>query len=460
MRSENVKYPNFETNNIEFKLTIINQKKISWLKKVCGMVNEISGGILVIGVADNRDIIGVENVDETIDLFRKEVRDCISPIVPFDITIEEYDSKNVVVIDIKPGTQTPYILKESNGRHIVYVMRGNTTEPANQNDLVNLALRATNLSWDSLESDYTMDQLTFKELDRKHKETLGKSLITKDLSELGLINGSKVTNLGVLLSDQNSNTDSWISVTRWPGINKTASTGVIDKEFKGSIIGQIDEAYNFIISVIRNEFSFKEDSPQRKSNYEYDLLSLREAMVNAVVHRDYSVHNNQQIEVGIYDDRIEIKSTGSLFNGHTIEDLIKFKTIGRRNKALCNLMRELGYIESRGRGMEKIINPEEPWIRKPEFENSYNFFMITLYSNFYNKENRLLEGYLELLDQTDFQILDVLKDNPSITQRVLAKNLEISKRTVTTRLNKLVELNLLRKEGTPQKMRYLVLIDL
>lgn len=108
------------------------------------MVNEISGGTIVIGVADYRDIIGVENIDETIELFRKEVRDCIPPIVPFDITIEEHVSKNSVAIKIKPGTQTPYILIKSNGRHIVYVMRGNTTEPANQNDLVNLALRATN----------------------------------------------------------------------------------------------------------------------------------------------------------------------------------------------------------------------------------------------------------------------------------------------------------------------------
>ena len=82
-----MKYPNFESNKIEFKQVINNQKKISWLKKVCGLVNERSGGTLVIGVADNRDIIGVGNVDKTIGIFTTEVRNCISPMVPFNINV-------------------------------------------------------------------------------------------------------------------------------------------------------------------------------------------------------------------------------------------------------------------------------------------------------------------------------------------------------------------------------------
>lgn len=454
-----MKYPNFESNKMEFKEVIKNQKKISWLKKVCGLVNESSGGTLVIGVADNRDIIGVDNVDETIDIFTTEVRNCISPMVPFNINVFDYDSKNVVSIDILAGTQTPYTLKETSGRQIVYVMRGNTTEPANQNDLVHLVLRSTNLSWDALISIYTVNDLTFNDFIKKHKETLGKDANDKDLSELGLIKENKITNLGVLLSDQNCNTNSWISVTLWPGLDKTASKGVIDRDFKGSIISQVDEAYSFIVSLIKKEFIFTEDSPQRSNKNEYDLLALREALINAVVHRDYSVYNNQQIEIGIYDNRIDIKSTGSLLGGHTVEDLKEFKTIGRRNQALCNVMRELGYIESRGRGIEKIINPKEPWIKKPEFQNSYNFFMITLYSNFYKENESLPEQYLEFLDQTDLQILDVLKDNPSITQRVLAEKLEISRQTLSNRINKLVEWNLLRKEGSSQNMRYIVLVN-
>lgn len=240
-------------------------------------------------------------------------------------------------------------------------------------------------------------------------------------------------------------------------MSRKASEGIIDKEVKGSIINQVEEAYNFVVSLIRVEFSFSEASPQRKNDYEYDLLAVREVIINAIAHRNYSIHNNQQIEVGVYDDRIEVKSTGDLMNSRTVEDLVNLRTIGRRNNTLCNIMRELGFIESRGRGMSKIITPKTAWKKAPEFYSGNDFFMVTLYSRHYGMIYR--DGEIDL-DQTDMEILKVLKHQPTTTQRELSEYLNISRRTLTNRLNKMYSSNVIKKEGSSQQTRYHVLIDI
>lgn len=428
-----MKIPEYETNNIEFKQQISRRDKFSWLKKVSAMANSISGGKVIIGVADDREILGVENVGETIDLFTQETSNCIVPNVQFDIQIKRFEEHEVIFISVFSGKQPPYILKESGGRHIPYVMRGNTSVPASPNDIVQLALRASNLSWDSLQHS-TNDQLTFEILARKHEDVLKKSITSKDLYELGLVSEDNPTNAGVLFSDENPNMNSWISVTKWPGLDKTSDEKVIDREIKGSIIHQIDEAYSFIVDNIRKEFSFNKTSPQREEEEEYDLLAIREVLINAVVHRDYSINNNQQIEVSIYDDRIAVKSTGSLLNEHSVEDLINLQTIGRRNPIICNVMKELRYIESRGRGIEKIINPSLAWTKEPEFVNGTNFFMATLYSRFY------VYNQVEELDEIEMRIVEYIKKHNSVTSDIVEQITGYKK----TRANEI--LNDLRKK--------------
>lgn len=85
-----MKYTNYETNNLEFKELITKESKISWLKKVCAMANEISGGEIIIGVNDERDIVGVKDIHETIDLFTEQTNQCITPLVPFSINVENH----------------------------------------------------------------------------------------------------------------------------------------------------------------------------------------------------------------------------------------------------------------------------------------------------------------------------------------------------------------------------------
>lgn len=182
----------------------------------------------------------------------------------------------------------------------------------------------------------------------------------------------------MMLSDDNKSENSWISVTVWASLNKSSDEGIKDKEFRGSIISQIDNSYEFIKESITSKIQFNDTNAQREDIWEYDLFAIREALINAVVHRDYSINNNQQIEIGIYRDRIDFRSTGELMNNHTIDDLINFETIGRRNPVICNVMKDLKNIETRGHGINKILNPKLTWKKEPEFINTRNYFQVTL----------------------------------------------------------------------------------
>lgn len=325
-------------------------------------------------------------------------------------------------------------------------MRGNTTIPASQNDLVQLALRATNKSWDKLPVS-TDEQLTFEVLARKHDEVLNRSISSKDLFELDLEIGDDVTNAGVLFSDENPNNNSWISITKWPGLDKTSDEGVIDREIRGSIIDQIDEAYSFISHNIRKEYIFSKDKPHRQEEEEYDLLAIREVIINAIVHRDYSINNNQQIEVSIYDDRIDVKSTGSLLDGHSVEDLINLQTIGRRNPVICNVMKELGYIEARGRGIEKIISPRLKWTRAPIFFNGTNFFMATLYSRFY------VDGQFEDFEEFEILVVNHIREHGSITSNIAEQVTGYKRTRVNEILNTLIDKGII-KRGKSRPYKY------
>lgn len=445
-----MKIDQYETNTVEFKVELSNKKKRNWLKKVCAMANSLQGGILFVGVSDERDVIRVEDLDSTIDMFVREVGNCITPKVEYDIKAEPYNDKTILKIEIVSGNQTPYQLR-TDGSSTIYVMQGNTTVPASQSDLIQLALRSSRDSWDNLV--YKNDFIpSFSFLNKKYEEINNDILYEKDLRELRLLKNNNVTNAGMLLSDDNKSDNSWISVTVWGGLNKSSDEGINDKEFRGSIISQIDNSYEFIKESITSKMMFNDTNAQREDIWEYDLFAIRESLINAVVHRDYSINNNQQIEVGIYKDRIEFKSTGELMNNHTIDDLINYETIGRRNPVICNVMKDLRYIETRGRGISKILNPKLAWKKEPEFINTRNYFQVTLFSRFYKEDD---VGNM-MLNENELLIIEYLKTNEFITGKVAEKVLGLGKSSANYYLNSLVDKKLITANNSRPIKYYLI----
>ena len=178
------------------------------------------------------------------------------------------------------------------------------------------------------------------------------------------------------------------------------------------LISQVDEVIKFITRHISVRYEF-EGKPKRKEIWEYPLEALREAVINAVVHRDYSISSNVQVE--IYDDRIEIWNPGGLLPGITVEDLYKkeHKSV-TRNKLIAQIFYDIGYIEKYGSGTIKIINLcKQNGLPSPEFKEVFGGFSVIFRKDIYTEE------YLHRVGLNERQIKAVMyaKEKGKITNR-------------------------------------------
>ena len=215
---------------------------------------------------------------------------------------------------------------------------------------------------------------------------------------------------------------------------------------EGDLLAQVDETTKFITRHISVRYEF-EDKPKRKEVWEYPLEALREALINAIVHRDYPMSANIQVE--IYDDRIEIWSPGKLPPGITIEDLYKeeHKSV-IRNKLIAQIFYDIGYIERYGSGTIKIIKLcQEAGVPIPEFKEVTGGFLVVFRKDIFTEE------YLRKLDLNERQIRAVMYANEKgrITNAEYQQLTNISKPTATRDLNELTKKSIFEQIGTTGK---------
>jgi len=199
------------------------------------------------------------------------------------------------------------------------------------------------------------------------------------------------------------------------------------------LIGQVDEVMKFITRHISVRYEF-EGKPKRKEVWEYPLEAIREAVINAVVHRDYTAPSNVQVE--IYDDRIEIWNPGRLLPGIIIDDLYKkeHKSV-IRNKLIAQIFYDIGHIEKYGSGTIKIIDfCKRGGIPLPEFKEVSGGFSVVLRKDIYTEE------YLRNLGLNERQIKAVMyvKEKGKITNKEYQEEFAVSKATATRDLTELV----------------------
>jgi ATP-dependent DNA helicase RecG len=212
------------------------------------------------------------------------------------------------------------------------------------------------------------------------------------------------------------------------------------------LIGQVDEVMKFITRHISVRYEF-EGKPKRKEVWEYPLEAIREAVINAVVHRDYTAPSNVQVE--IYDDRIEIWNPGRLLPGITIEDLYKkeHKSV-IRNKLIAQIFYDIGYIEKYGSGTIKIIDLcKRGGIPLPEFKEVSGGFSVVFRKDIYTEE------YLRNLGLNERQIKAVMyvKEKGKIINKTYQEINDTSERTATRDLSNLVSIELFEQIGVTGK---------
>lgn len=389
-----------EATECDFKVALETKKPKSWLKSVSAFANGI-GGTLFFGIQDDREIIGLEDVQADAETISRLIKERITPFPDFILTPEKENGKDLLVLTVSPGRSTPYYYK-ADGVMEAYIRMGNESVIAPNYVLNQLLLKGMNRTYDALISEYDFKDYAFSKMREQYKTWTGNSMEDKlfESFEMRDTNG-RLTNAGALLADQSPIRHSRLFCTRWNGLDK--SGGMVDaldsSEYSGSLIILLNEGVGFVKRNMKTRW--KKTANSRIEMPDYCERSVFEALVNALIHRDYTVLGSE-VHIDIYDDRLTIHSPGGMADGTRIQERdISNVSSTRRNPVLADIFGRLGYMERQGSGFKKITetyyaahNYREEL--EPKFYSDASSFQVTLYNLNYGQtigfnENQLFE---------------------------------------------------------------------
>lgn len=372
-----------EATEYDKKQAVETKRPKSWCKSVSAFANT-SGGILIFGVADDGTVIGLADAERDAETISEIIKNRLSPIPEFTLEFNtSKDEKKLIILRICKGEETPYYYS-ADGVTEAYIRIGNESVPADSTDLKRLVMRGKNTSFDSLVSTYDIGDYSFTKLKERFKIWTGRSFEEKSYISMGMVtDNGKLTNAGALLADESPIRWSRVFCTHWNG--KTKSGGIVDAfdhaEYSGSLISLLNDAESFIMN--NTKTIWKKLPNSRLELPEYVHRSYFEALVNALIHRDYLI-NGSEVHVDIFDDRMEIYSPGGMPDGTVIQDRnIQAIPSMRRNPVVADIFARLGYMERSGSGLGKIRSSYEVSAnfetgKEPVFYSDRSQFLVTL----------------------------------------------------------------------------------
>ena len=466
-----------ESEKIEFKE---NAKTNTYIKTVVAFANG-NGGKIVFGVKDNKEIVGVENEFEVMDGIINAISDSCYPMIVPDISLHTLENKTVILVEIEGGKKKSYYLKSKGVQKGTYIRSGATTRIIEEDYVLKeLVLEGENKYFDQQVchgesvSDEEIEKFCewLEKLARKNSEndteirkiTRNTLLSWKVLEEK---NGRIFpTNAYILLSGK----ENWeVSRKIQCGVFKgeTRSIFVDKKEFEGSIIMQLEKAYQYVLEKINLGSDIV--GIYRVDKYEIPPKSIREVIANAVIHRSYLEPND--IQVALYDNRLEITSPGMLLSGVNVKRM-KEGYSKLRNRAIASVFAYVNIIEKWGSGIPRIMNEiREYGLQEPEFIIFENDFRVNIYRKNYNTtqstqgstQNRINTTQdiskkekldVKNLTETDKTIINTIINNPEMSQKQIADNLNWTINKVKYYMKKFKQKNILKYEGTSQNGKW------
>ena len=442
-----------ESETVELKEVVVDDIK----KEIIAFAN-CDGGKLYIGVRDDGTVIGLDNADSVSLQISNMVRDAIKPDITMFLHYETIveNGKNVVVVDIQRGTDRPYYLAKKGMRpEGVYVRQGYSSVPATDTAIRRMIKETDG---DRFEAMRCLNQdLTF-EATKKEFELRKTDFGAQQMRTLKLIDQDGLySNLALLLSDQCVHT---IKVAVFQGTDQTIFKD--RREFTGSLMQQMNEVYDFID--FRNQTRATIEKLYRVDVRDYPEVAVREALLNLLVHRDYSF--SASAFISIYEDRIEFVSIGGLMPGIDLEDVMVGISVCR-NQDLANVFYRLHLIEAYGTGMGKIMKAYESMQVKPVIETTKNAFKIILpnINAKYETENATVKTKSgtpvtvhteKKLSDEEEKILEYARKHGAITINDVIGLLEVSASTAARVIRKIVKTNLLEQKGKARNTHYTI----
>ena len=427
-------YKKVETTNIDFKVDLEKDKPKSWLKSVSAFANT-KGGIILFGVDDKtHEEKGIADVVKATEKISELINARIEPLPRYELNYFDENGKDFIQLEIGDGPITPYFYV-ADGRKEAFIRSGNQSIPAPAHILQNLILKGKNITFDSLPSEYNVGDLSFTLLTATIKDKTGKKFNEdRDYISLGLADkNNKLTNGAVLLSDQGALNQSKVVCTRWNGLTKGSvkEDAIDDKEYTGSLIGLLENTDTFIKNNSKNSWKIK--GLDRIEYEDYPVTARREAIVNALIHRDYQILGSE-IHVDMYDDRLEIVSPGGMIDGTQIQNLEIGKVPSmRRNTIISDVFSRLHYMDRRGSGLSRIMESYNDFIDKPRFLSDESSFTVIFpnkgYSPVLKINNPVITGQNgNIVSDEDYFLIKLYKN---LGDKVRAKTLSEMKNFFT-----------------------------
>ena len=438
-----------ECTAYDFKVMLEEKKPKSWLKSVSAFANGL-GGSLFFGIDNDGIAKGLDDVQHVCETISSKIRDYMDPLPEVEMIPRDVDGLHILQLKVNAGHYTPYYYV-GDGQRIAFVRVGDESIPATAEQMVRLVLKGSNKTYDSLRTDYKVEDYSFTILANTFKKRTNQEWDKKYLLSFGLVtNTDNLTNAGALFADDSPMWQSRLYCTRWDG--KEKGDAINDAEFTGNVLMLLREAMNFVKSNTKRGWEKLPDG--RKNKPEYAERAVLEAMVNHFIHRDYTVMGSE-VHLDIYDDRLTVTSPGGMYNGMLIQDLdIVDVSSERRNPILANVMAQLDYMEKRGSGLTRICNETKALDGyrdelKPVFKSTPTQFQTIIFATSDTQNVGDSDGDVSETKLTDRQqkILNLIKGSPTITGKQMSETLSVSQRTIERDLAALKKMGVLKREG-------------
>lgn len=477
-----------ESRNVEFK-ECLPEKSIKYMKSVVAFANG-RGGRIIFGVQDDTlEIVGInkDEVFQTMDMITNAISDSCEPMIIPDITLQEVEGKTLIVVEILPGKQCPYYIKSKGMKEGTYIRSDRTTRVADDFILQDLILEGRNSSFDQLPARgekvteeevfslcKTMTKYAMRRCVSEEEKKMIRPLTKNQLISWKLLiekDGELLPSNGFCLLAGKTLPDVMSGIQCGVFKGTTRAIFVNNQKFEGSLMEQIDLAYEFVLRMIR--VGAKIDGVVRQDIYEFPISTIREMICNAICHRNFL--EPSYVQVALYDDRLEVTSPGMLSRDITIERMKEgYSKI--QNRGIARAFEYMKIIEGWGSGIPRMIQEcREYGLRELELIDMNGAFRINMYrntpisadqianqtektdqiANQTKKTNQTAKSSSHLTKQ-EKEIIEILKQKSEYNQKELAKELGWTTSKVKYHMTRLVEQGVLVRKGSNRKGSWIV----
>lgn len=456
-----------ESKNIEYKVAV-PKKSEKYMKTVVAFANG-NGGQIVFGIDDKTlEIVGMDedNIFKTMDAITNAISDSCEPRIRPDVTLQTVNDKTVIVVEILPGAMRPYYIKSEGMTEGTYMRVSGTTRPVEGYMLKELILEGQNRYFDSepcRELQITDEDI--QNLCKTMKETAIKNTWqNSEKAKIKDITKNTLLSWGILTEVQGEifPTNAYALLTGQLRMQPVIQCGLFKgkdrayfadrKEFDGPIQNQVDAAYQYVLEKINMGMQIQ--GIYRQDVYELPTDSVRELIANAVAHRSYLEPGN--IQVAIFDDRLEVTSPGMLLNNVSIKKMMEGYS-KPRNPAIANAFAYMKIIEKWGTGIPRIFREcREYGLPDPELIDFDGDFRVNMYRNTaidYSPRvnDRVNDKVNDRVNEIEEKILKFIDNDPAITITQLSMELELSRKTIAAKLKTLKEKKMIERVGSSRK---------